>query len=54
MDALAVLAVAVLALALICAAVVCVVAICSAHRGDVVAVLLALPSLVAALLRRKP
>ncbi|MEV0876027.1 MULTISPECIES: hypothetical protein [Streptomyces] len=57
MDYLAVLATVVpvaLIIALLCATMVCITAICRAHRGDVVAVLGALPGLVAALLRRKP
>jgi hypothetical protein len=54
MDAFAAVAAVVLALALLCSTLVCIVAICRAHRGDVVAVLRALPELVAALLRRKP
>ncbi|WP_147982868.1 hypothetical protein [Streptomyces sp. gb1(2016)] len=56
-DYLALLATAVpvaLIVALLCATLVCVVAICRAHRDDVVAVLRALPGLVAALLRWKP
>ncbi|MEU2996862.1 hypothetical protein ABZ684_04695 [Streptomyces sp. NPDC006995] len=56
MDTLALLAtvlpVAVLA-ALLCATLVCLAAILRAHRDDVVAVLLALPAVVAAMLRRK-
>jgi hypothetical protein len=57
MNAIALLATAVplaLVVALLCATVVCLAAICRAHRADVVAVLRALPGLVAALLRRKP
>lgn len=54
MDTLALLTGIVLASALLCATLICIVAICRAHRGDVVAVLRALPRLVATLLRKKP
>ncbi|MFE9853495.1 hypothetical protein ACFYPN_32575 [Streptomyces sp. NPDC005576] len=56
MDALALLATAVpvaFIVALFCATFVCVVALLRARRGDTVAVLGALPALIAALLRRK-
>ncbi|MFI6125476.1 hypothetical protein ACIBCU_38205 [Streptomyces sp. NPDC051064] len=57
MDYLALLATAVpiaLIVALLCITVISLAAIFRAHRGDVVAVLRALPGLVAAMLRRKP
>lgn len=56
MDYLALLATAVplaLLAAVLCATLVCLVAILRAHRGDVVTVLLALPAVIAAMLRRK-
>ncbi|MEU0160174.1 hypothetical protein ABZ154_15370 [Streptomyces sp. NPDC006261] len=56
MDYLALLATAVplaLLTAVLCATLVCLVAILRAHRGDVVTVLLALPAIIAAMLRRK-
>ncbi|MFJ6363480.1 hypothetical protein ACIQIE_20150 [Streptomyces globisporus] len=56
MDALTLLATTLpvaLLLALLCATLVCLAAILRAHRGDVVNVLLALPAVIAAMLRRK-
>ncbi|MGW4834729.1 hypothetical protein [Streptomyces globisporus] len=56
MDALTLLATVVpvaLLLALICVTLICLVAIIRAHRGDIEKVLLALPAVIAAMLRRK-
>ncbi|WP_326679917.1 hypothetical protein [Streptomyces sp. NBC_01237] len=53
MDHIALAAVLLGGLSLLCVTVVCVVAICRAHQTDVVAVVLALPELALALLRRR-